>query len=143
MPYSSQSDIETRISASNLAQLVLDNVPVEIPAAPLAALHTAVGLLSNGAYQYRIIFQYATGLGIPGSVSQTVTVVDNATAGKVDLTAIPLASTAPTARLIYRTKAGGSDFFLVATIADNTTATYLDNTPDSALVSEIPTNPVV
>lgn len=143
MPYSSQSDIETRISAQNLAQLVLDNIPAEIPAAPLAALHVAAGALSNGVYLYRVLFQYGTGLGVPGVASQSVTVSDNSTSGKVDLSAIPVATFTPTARLIYRTKVNGSAYFLLTTIADNTTTTFTDNVADTALGSGIPTNPVV
>ena len=48
-------------------------------------------------------------------------------------------SSAPSviARKIYRTKAGGSTYWLLATIADNTTTTYTDTAADASLTDEI------
>ena len=49
----------------------------------------------------------------------------------VNLSNIPVSS-APSviAGKIYRTKAGGSTYWLLATIADNTTTTYTDTAAD-------------
>lgn len=48
-------------------------------------------------------------------------------------------------RYIYRTKAGGSTYFLLTTIADQSTVTYTDTTSDASLSSTYPTqaNPIV
>lgn len=50
---------------------------------------------------------------------------------------IPLGPTGCTARKLYRTIAGGSTFFLLATVSDNTTLTYTDNVADGALGAAI------
>jgi hypothetical protein len=64
-------------------------------------------------------------------LSVAVTVADKTVNGKVSLTGIPLGGTAVTSRKLYRTAAGGSTYLLLATIADNTTTIYTDNTADS------------
>ena len=43
------------------------------------------------------------------------------------------ALTVATGRKLYRTKAGGATYYLLATIADNSTTTYTDNTADGSL----------
>ena len=42
------------------------------------------------------------------------------------------------ARRIYRTKAGGSEYFYVDQLSDNTTTTYTDNVPDANLTQHPP-----
>lgn len=95
------------------------------------------GNLSAGAYKYKISY-FASGIGetAVGTVSNTVTVVTPGTNGKVSLTAIPTSgSGSVTARYIYRTAAGGSTFFYLSSIANNSTTTFTDNIADTALVS--------
>jgi hypothetical protein len=46
-----------------------------------------------------------------------------------------------TGRSLFRTAVNGSALRRLATIADNTTATYLDNNPDSALIAGAPGDP--
>jgi hypothetical protein len=67
-----------------------------------------------------------------------VTVADKTTNGKVSLSAIPTGDVTVTARKLYRTIGGGSDYFLLATLSNNTTTTYTDNTADSSLGAGIP-----
>jgi len=55
---------------------------------------------------------------------------------RVDLSSIPLSVVGAElvqARRIYRTRANGTDFYLLDTIKDNTTTTYSDTTKDSDL----------
>src|SRR5207244_9271780 len=54
--------------------------------------------------------------------------------GLISLTSMPTSGDGRViARRIYRTKADGSVYFLLATIPDNSATTYTDNTHDSAL----------
>jgi hypothetical protein len=60
---------------------------------------------------------------------------NTATLRQIPLTAVPLGNSLVTARKVYRTPAntGGGTLKLVATIADNTTTTFLDTVNDAAL----------
>lgn len=103
----------------------------------------------SGTYQYLVVFLNADGVEgtFVGSdsnlsgLSPTITVANHA----IKLTNIPLCPAGQdcTGRNIYRNKsletiAGGTatQFFLVASIKDNTTTTYIDTTVDAALVVE-------
>ena len=83
---------------------------------------------------YRVVFLDASG-GAEGAPSADFTVDNSGGAGEIQLNGIP---TAPTlgpwtgGRSIYRTEAGGSTFYPVTTILDNTTTDYLDQTADGA-----------
>ena len=96
------------------------------------------GNVTAGAHRYRATFVTADGETETGTVSAAVTVSDAAVNGKVALTAIPLGSSAVTARKLHRTAAGGSTFLLLATLADNTTTTYTDNIADASLGAGAP-----
>ena len=111
------------------------------PGAPAAALAGAgAGNVDNGAHRYRVSFVTAQGETEGGVISAAVTVTDKAVNGKVTVSSIPLGGSAVTARKLYRTAAGGSDYLLLATLADNTTTSYTDNTADSALGAGAPTS---
>ena len=73
-----------------------------------------------------------------GTVTAAVTVTDKSVTGKVSLTAVPLGGSAVTARKIYRTIAAGTTYLLLATLADNTTTVYTDNTADASLGAQAP-----
>ncbi len=113
---------------------------------PTVALAGAgAGNVTNGAHNYAVTFVTAAGettMDTTNTCLAQVTVADNTTNGKVGLTNIPTGPAGTTARRIYRTAVANvatngylSCGFqqLVATIADNTTATYTDNTADSGL----------
>jgi hypothetical protein len=106
--------------------------PAAIPTVALAS-PAAAGNVDNGAHRYLATFVTAAGETSAGVVSAAVTVADKTVNGKVQLTGIPLGGTAVTSRKLYRTAAGGSTYLLLATLADNTTTSYLDNIADSAL----------
>jgi hypothetical protein len=54
------------------------------------------------------------------------------------LSAIPVGPSGTTSRKLYRTTAGGAQLLLLATLADNTTTTYTDSTPDASLGANAP-----
>ncbi len=108
---------------------------VTAPTACTGALAGAgAGNVDNGTHYYKITFVNEAGETELGTNSNSVTVSDNTTDGQVSLTDIPVSTSGSvTARKIYRTKAGDSNYYLVDTISDNTTTTYTDNIADSSL----------
>jgi hypothetical protein len=64
--------------------------------------------------------------------------VGTAQAAQVQLSAIPVGAAAVTARKLYRTQAGATTLQLRATLADNTTTTYLDTLADASLGATAP-----
>lgn len=103
------------------------------PPAITAALESpaVAGLVDDGAHDFAVEFVNAAGDTTPGPVV-SVTVADKATNGKVRLT-IPIGPTGTTARKIISSKTGAHVLYVAATVADNTTETYLYNIADSSL----------
>lgn len=108
------------------------------PAAPTVTLGSGAGNVDNGAHRYRVTFVTVDGETQGGDISDAVTVADKSINGKVQLTAIPLGGSLVTSRKIYRTAAGGSIYYLLATIANNTATTYTDNIADASLGAAVP-----
>jgi len=108
---------------------------VTAPTACTGALAGAgAGNVDNGDHYYKITYVNAAGETELGTASAVVTVVDKAANGQVSLTAIPVSiSSSVTSRKIYRTKAGGTDYYYLAEIANNTGTTYTDNIADASL----------
>jgi hypothetical protein len=113
--------------------------------APALAVVAGAGL-GIGAYQYAVTFVTASGETTPGPAAGVTTTSGNQ---QINLTNIPLgpapaplsgtsASVTVLARRLYRTSAGGSALLLLATLDDNTTASYLDSAADSALGAAAP-----
>jgi uncharacterized phiE125 gp8 family phage protein len=111
------------------------------PSAPTVALVSpaAPGNVDNGAHRYLVTYVTADGETQAGVASAVVTVADKTVNGKVLVSGIPLGGASVTARKLYRTLAGGSTYFLLATISDNTTTTYTDNIADASLGVGAPT----
>ena len=118
-----------------------------VPAAtaPTVALAGAgAGNVDNGSHDYYVTFISPAGETDWENVA-TVTVIDQTTDGKVSVTNIPLGPPGTTGRRLlrsvsYGTGYTGSGIFpsSLSMIADNTTTSYLDDTPDSDLGSPIP-----
>jgi hypothetical protein len=110
--------------------------PLAPPGAPALSI-VAAGALT-GAYTYKLTFVTPIGETKGGPTSTTIT----AAAQQITLSGIPVGgpNSGVTARRIYRTTAGGADGTqrLLATIADNTTTTFIDNIADSALGAQVP-----
>lgn len=113
------------------------------PGACTGALAGAgAGDVDDGTHSYKITFVDADGETEGGATSNVVTVADKSTDGKVSLTSIPTGSGSVTSRKIYRTIAGDTgNYKLVATLADNVTTIYTDNTADAGLGADIPIVP--
>lgn len=110
-----------------------------VPDAPTVALAGAgAGNVDNGPHRHRLTFVTADGETDGGAISAAITVADKTVNGKISVSNIPLGGSQVTARKLYRTTAAGVNYFLVATIADNTTTAYTDNTADASLGAGIP-----
>jgi len=99
----------------------------------------AAGNVNAGAHRYAATFVTSDGETELGIASSAVTVADAGVNGQVSLTGIPLGGAAVTSRKIYRTTAGGTVYYLLATIANNTATTYTDNIADGSLGVGAPT----
>lgn len=120
--------------------------PFTAPGALTSADGGGSGNLSSGNYQYKVTFVTANGETQGGTASTILTL---AASHKATLTAIPLGPTGTLYRNIYRTAAGGSTYYFLTQISDNTTTGYTDNIADASLgttvvpsVSSIPGDPV-
>lgn len=121
------------------ATMILDkggSIKFTTIAAPTACTATLVatstGNVDDGNHSYKVTYITADGETDLGAESNVVTV--DATHKKVNLTNIPHSNSfIVTGRKIYRTKAGGTDYYLLTTINDNVTTTYTDNTADASL----------
>jgi hypothetical protein len=106
------------------------------PTACSAALAGAgAGNVDNGAHIYKITYISAQGETEGGAVSNTLTVTDKTSNGKVALTSIPTGGTGCTDRKIYRTLAGGSIYYYVAALGNNSATTYTDNIADATILA--------
>lgn len=115
--------------------LVVRILTPHAPTSGLSAAGSGVGSFT-GSWTYVVTYAIRDGTRVlsesPESAETSVTVAGSA---QFDLTNIPV-STDPgvNARRIWRTTVGGGDvFYLVGTIADNSTTTYADSTTDASL----------
>ena len=118
------------------SQIGFDINPVTNSVAPTIALIASPGNVDAGVHYYFTTFTTAMGETQPKTSSPT-SVTTDASNGQVTV-GLPI-STDPrvTGRKIYRSKAGEAFYLvrLLATISDNTTATYIDNIADTGLSS--------
>lgn len=140
----------TLVTAPTLEPLTVTEVRTQLklgttvgepaPTAPTVALASPAiaGNVDNGAHRYAVTCVTADGETERGVVSSSVTVADKTVNGKVELTAILLGGSSVTSRKLYRTAAGGTTYFLLATLSDNTTIVYTDNIADASLGAEVP-----
>lgn len=100
-----------------------------------SAIGAATGI--TGTYRYKTTFVDANG----ETLSSVVSSPDISPANqKVDLSSIPTGPTGTTSRKIYRNKNGGTIYYLVTTIANNTATTYTDSTADASITVVEPIN---
>lgn len=102
------------------------------PDAPITAPSASAGSGGNvdaGGHQWRVSFlQFGSESG-GGPVSSPA--LNLTSASRVNLTGIPIGPSGTTARVIYRTLAGGDVFYQVGTINDNPATTFEDNVSDA------------
>jgi hypothetical protein len=102
-------------------------------AAPGTAPTLAVGAAGNpsGTYKYKVTFLNAEGTESANSPASSEITVSSQ---QIDLSDIPTSSDGQvTQRKIYRFGGTLTDYYYIATINDNTTTTYTDNTADTAV----------
>jgi hypothetical protein len=107
-------------------------VTVVKPGAPTIASVTAGGAVTDGDHKYFVTFVTAYDETEAGTYSATATCGSGN--NTVNLSNIPV-SAAPdvTSRKIYRTLAGGANYYLLTTLSNNTATTYPDATADAGL----------
>jgi hypothetical protein len=103
--------------------------------------------LADGTYRYAVTFLTASNggqtLAGPASAPLTLTGLDGLpgnTGHTVRVTNIPTGGSTVTGRRVYRTKAGGSTFFVVGDVSDNVTTSFTDTLADSALGGTSPSS---
>lgn len=109
-------------------------------ARPTTASVVATGAAGVLTGSYGVVVTYVTSDGLesnPCDVSNSVTLTNQ----QLGISSIPVSPDARvSSRKIYRSTAGGSRYWLIGTIADNTTTTYSDNTPDDQTGDEVQYN---
>lgn len=105
---------------------VVTNWGIIAPTTNLSAADGGAGSLGAGTYRYLVVY----GNSATGSISNSNPGAASVTIGasrQVSLTSIPVSPDSQVdERRIYRTTAGGSLFFYLATIGNNTATTYTD-----------------
>lgn len=108
-------------------------IQVPAPGALTATLVTTTGNVNVGTHSYETTYITAVGETYLSTISNVVTVVTT-TEAQISLTGIPTSTiSSVTQRKIYRTKAGGTDYYLLTTLTNNTATTFTDNVADASL----------
>lgn len=101
------------------------------PDAPTGSVLTAVGAAGNvdvGSHTWKVTFVSLAGESSGNTASAPLVV---GSPSQVDLTTVPLGPVGTTQRNIYRTLAGGSVYYAVGSILDNTTTIFTDDVSDA------------
>jgi hypothetical protein len=126
-------------TAGSTARATLRQNAVITPTAATAALNldSTGSQITAGAHSYKVTFVTAQGETELGAISNSVT--NDATHTSNTVSAIPTGPAGTTQRKVYRNKvASQTTWFALTTIADNTTTSYQDLTPDASLGSAGP-----
>jgi hypothetical protein len=105
------------------------------------ASFTTGSLVTNGVYMWKVT--HVNSALVESNLGPAVTFTVSSAGLAVALTNIPVASFPSqgiSSRRVYRTLNGGSSFFRVTTLNDNTTTTYTDTTADANLGTAAPTD---
>ncbi len=109
-------------------------------ASPVSAATVAAGAAGVLTGSYAVVVTYITDDDLesnPSAASNSVTLASE----KLSISSIPISpDSRVNGRKIYRTTAGGANYFLIGTINDNTTTVYTDNTPDAQLTELVQRN---
>lgn len=109
---------------------------VHNPSAPLATLGSGSGSLDNAIYRFRYSYSDGSSESLWSAPSEEITVVDNSTDGKIELTEIKIDTTQnATKRIIYGKKSTDSVYTKVDEIANNTATTYTVNSDPSSWIT--------
>lgn len=113
--------------------LNVEDMGVPIPTAPTVALGSATGL--TGTYKYKVTYEIDSYQEGSSSIASDPLTPSNE---KITVTIPVSTNTRVSARNIYRTLAGGSIYYFLTRVADNTTTTYSDSIADGSLDTTIP-----
>lgn len=119
---------------TNFTLADIDSSPVPAPASAVEGA-AAVGGPTAGTYSYRVAFLDDNGNESTYSSAFSVT---NSTDATIDLSSLPAADGSQwTQRVLYRTEAGGTDYYQVGVIPDaSTTTTFADTMDDATLAGQ-------
>lgn len=115
-----------------------------IPTGPTGTTARRVWRTKAGGSTYYLVGQIDNNTSttlddVTPDYSLTVTApITNANGKTVTVSSIQVGPTGTLGRRVWRTKAGGTEYFLVGQLADNTTTTLTDATPDTALTQSAP-----
>ena len=99
---------------------------IQAPNVALGAADSGAGTLVAGTYQYTVTFRNSTTTSRSNANLNSVSVTVGANR-QVTLSNLPISADPQVdSREVYRTTAGGTILFLLATIANNTATTYID-----------------
>ncbi len=115
------------------------------PPGGMSASASPGSALGIGLYQYAVTFLSEGGETTPSPLTTVTTSAGNQC---VTLTNMPLASTVPAlpgsatntviGRNLYRSLLGGGSLFLLATLGENSSTSFVDSSPDSTLLGQPP-----
>lgn len=94
------------------------------PTAGLAG--DGAGHWANGVHYIKCAYVTSTGVTVPGTASDAVTVADYTANGKISVTVVASARSEVTSVNIYATKAGGSTYYLAKNTANTNGAVTVD-----------------
>lgn len=138
---------ETTLSGTNSVTISGSNNAVSVSSIPTSGDARVIARRlyrdTNASGTFKLIAQFndnTTTTYTDVSPSHTSAAPSSNTAGEgtFQLVSIPTGGTGTTARRIYRTKDGGSDYYLVGEIQDNSTTSFVDNVSDAGLGSTQP-----
>lgn len=132
-----QAGTKKFIRLRNLGTAIHGTGVAAAPASALSGATAGAGVLT-GTYDYKYTYVFADGGETVPSAAMAATV--SATANAIALTGLTAGGTGVVRRRIYRTAAAGTaPWKYLATVNDNTTTTFTDNIPDTALGVNAPT----
>lgn len=114
---------------------------ISAPVSGFSVVSNGAGSLTSSAtYMWKQTF--VNSALVESDVSPAITFVISSSGGKVNLSGLAVApvSAGVVRRRIYRTQGNGVAFLRLTEISDDTTTTYTDNNPDSALGVAAPTD---
>jgi hypothetical protein len=126
-----------RITGSSVATAMM-----ALPSTGMTATVIAGGTLGTGVtYTYKVVFVSADGNESAPSAVVTANAATSAGLQQIQLASIPVATGSfdVASRRLYRISTSGTTWKVLATIADNTSTTYLDTVADASLGDDIST----
>lgn len=128
-----REDLYTTFPESYQGQQIISTTQITPPTATISSV---AGNIDNGNYRYKVSFVNTARESAIGEASTVVNVEDKTTAGQMSLTGVIVSGDASTtSRKIYRQQNGSGYYYLVGTIADNTTTTFTDNVDQGTAIA--------